>query len=168
MERIISNCPLCDTRTLHVSDDDASNFMQCIGCGYVSSDMFLGTKEDNAEYKKLDELLQAWVKETDGRLWIPIQMELPFGMLYPALVDNKMKWVFAQNIPIAEEEQKNHPIPGHEGKYYSSKYETDNPKMFDKYHEALREIQNHVQMETQKAMEKPPTKLDIPTLKKVK
>jgi len=170
VERIVSNCPLCGAHSLHVSNDDSSNFMQCISCGYVSSDMFLGTKEDNTEYKKLDELLQKWVKETEGRLWIPIQMTLPFGMLYPALVDNQMKWVFAQHIPIPEEEQKNYPIEGQEGKYYSSRYETDNPKMFNKYYEALQEIQEHVQMETQKAIDENKKNLteELPTLKKIK
>ena len=100
MENIVSNCPLCGEHSLHLSQDQELNFMQCISCGYVSSDKFKGTKDTNEEYKNLDELLQSWVQETENRLWIPIQMTLPFGMVYPALVDNNMKWIFAEKIEI--------------------------------------------------------------------
>ena len=54
MDSIVSNCPLCGKHSLHLSNDRELNFMQCINCGYVSSDKFLGTKENNEEYKKLD------------------------------------------------------------------------------------------------------------------
>jgi Zn ribbon nucleic-acid-binding protein len=150
-EQIISNCPLCGEHSLHLSNDKELQFMQCVHCGYVSSDKFLGTKEDNEEYKKLDELLQSWVKETEGRLWIPIQMTLPFGMVYPALVENEMKWIFAETQEIPEEDQKNYPIEGQEGKFYKTKYNTENPKMYDVYGEALSDIQKIIQQETQKA-----------------
>ena len=166
---IVSNCPLCGDHSLHLSEDKDLNFMQCINCGYVSSDKFKGTREDNEEYKKLDELLQSWVQETEGRLWIPIQMTLPFGMVYPALVDDEMKWVFAEMVEIPEEEQKNYPIPGDEGKFYTRKYETDQPKFYDTYALALREIQDIVQKETQKAVEqKEVPNITLPKLKKVK
>ena len=170
MEKIISNCPLCEEHSLHLSNDKELSFMQCVNCGYVSSDNFLGTREDNEEYKKLDELLQKWVKETEGRLWIPIQMTLPFGMIYPALVDNEMKWVFAEMIEIPEEEQKNYPIPNQEGKFYTQKYETENPKMYDKYAFALQAVQEKLQSETQKAVDKKGgiTTLKLPKLKKQK
>tara|TARA_R100001443_G_scaffold116844_1_gene138776 strand:- start:331 stop:837 length:507 start_codon:yes stop_codon:yes gene_type:complete len=168
MQNIVSNCPLCGEHSLHLSEDKELNFMQCVSCGYVSSDNFLGTKEDNEEYKKLDELLQKWVKETEGRLWIPIQMTLPFGMIYPALVDNEMKWVFAEMVDIPEKEQKNYPIEGQEGKFYTRKYETDNPKIYDIYAEALADVQKIIQAETQKAVEEQGVKeLKLPKLKKV-
>ena len=166
---IVSNCPLCQEHSLHLSSDVELNFMQCINCGYVSSDKFKGTKEDNEEYKKLDELLQSWVKETEGRLWIPIQMTLPFGMVYPALVDDEMKWVFAEMIDIPKEEQKNYPIEGQEGKFYTRKYETEEPKFYDDYASVLRDVQDIVQKETQKAIEKDGVKkVTLPKLKKVK
>ena len=184
MERqgIVSNCPLCedlenvdstlykgfekfkvlDDKRIELSQDQELNFMQCVNCGYVSSDKFLGTKEDNEEYKKLDELLQSWVKETEGRLWIPIQMTLPFGMIYPALVENEMKWIFAETQEIPEEERKNYPIEGQEGKFYDKKYNTENPKMYEIYAEALADVQSIIQRETQKAAQS--TGLKLPKL----
>tara|TARA_Y100000593_G_scaffold91800_1_gene181605 strand:- start:4613 stop:5158 length:546 start_codon:yes stop_codon:yes gene_type:complete len=177
-QNIISNCPLCGEHSLHLSDDKELQMMQCVSCGYVSSNKFLGTKEDNYEYQKLDKLLQSWVKETDGRLWIPIQLTLPFGMLYPALVDNEMKWVYSEMIDIPEEEQKNYPIPDQEGKFYKQKYETDNPEFFDKYSVAFRVVQDKLQELTQKAVDKGGiekiegkdmkiTELKLPKLKKM-
>ena len=150
---IISNCPLCEEHSLHASNDIEVGFMQCVNCGYVSSNKFLGTREDNEEYKKLDDLLKSWIKETEGRLWIPVQLTFPFGMLYPALVDDEMKWVFAEMIEIPEEEQKNYPIPDQEGKFYTQKYETENPTFYDKFSLALDEVQKKIQSETQKAVD---------------
>ena len=174
MGNVVSNCQLCGEHSLHLSNDTELNFMQCINCGYVSSDNFLGDKETNEEYKKLDKLLQSWVKETEGRLWIPIQMTLPFGMVYPALVDEKMKWVFAEMQEIPEEEQKNYPIPDQEGKFYTNKYNTDNPEFFDRYALALKRIQEIVQEETQKSINQSglnvqnSEEIKLPKLKKVK
>jgi|TARA_R100000234_G_C4976113_1_gene168521 Zn ribbon nucleic-acid-binding protein len=166
MQPIISNCPLCGEHSLHLSEDKELNFMQCVNCGYVSSDKFLGSKETNEEYSKLDELLQKWVKETENRLWIPIQMTLPFGMIYPALVDNEMKWIFADTQEIPEEERKNYPIEGQEGKFYDKKYNTENPKMYDIYAEALADVQKIIQEETQKAADNNTIDLKLPKLKK--
>ena len=169
MENIVSNCPLCEEHSLHLSNDKELNFMQCIACGYVSSDKFKGTIEENEEYKKLDELLQKWVKVTENRLWIPIQMTLPFGMLYPALVDDEMKWVFAKSLEIPKEEQEKYPIPGTEGEFYKMRYETDTPQFYEKYSEALSFVQEFIKSETEKsANESGVTKIKLPKLKKVK
>ena len=53
MNNIISNCPLCEEHSLHVIGEDNMEMQQCINCGYVSSPKFIGTKEDNEEYKNL-------------------------------------------------------------------------------------------------------------------
>tara|TARA_R100000315_G_C5200260_1_gene117662 strand:- start:136 stop:645 length:510 start_codon:yes stop_codon:yes gene_type:complete len=169
MENIVSNCPLCGEHSLHLSQDQELNFMQCISCGYVSSDKFKGTKDTNEEYKNLDELLQSWVQETENRLWIPIQMTLPFGMVYPALVDNDMKWVFAKTIEIPTEEQEKYPIPGQENKFYQTRYETESPDFFDKYSDVLSHVQSVLKSETQKAVDEGGvSKIKLPKLKKVK
>ena len=44
MNNIISNCLLCEERSLHVIEQGETKLMQCINCGYTSSDKFLGTK----------------------------------------------------------------------------------------------------------------------------
>jgi len=47
MNNIISNCPLCEEHSLHITEQNELKLMQCIHCGYASTDKFLGTKENN-------------------------------------------------------------------------------------------------------------------------
>ena len=58
--QIVSNCSLCEEHSLHVLEQEESKLMQCIHCGYVSTDKFLGTKEDNEEYQKLTDDMKEW------------------------------------------------------------------------------------------------------------
>ena len=41
---IVSNCPLCEEHGLHVMGEENGKIMQCLSCGYVSSEKFVGTK----------------------------------------------------------------------------------------------------------------------------
>ena len=174
-QNILTNCPLCEGHSLHLSGDKELNFMQCINCGYVSHDKMLGDKENNEEYKKLDDLLKTWVKESNNghqkRFWIPIQITLPFGTLYPAYVDDKKKWVFANAIPIPKEEQKDYPIPGTKNAFYDFKYETEKCDFFDNFSDAFLHMQSKMKKENEKVENKKEenTTIDIklPKLKKV-
>ena len=38
-------------------------------------------KERASIFKKLDVDLQSWCKEDNGRIWLPVQFTLPFGIL---------------------------------------------------------------------------------------
>ena len=53
--KIVSNCPLCEDKSLHVLEEDGIGTQQCINCGYVSSDKYIGTKDNNKYYKDLPE-----------------------------------------------------------------------------------------------------------------
>ena len=104
---IVSNCPLCEEKSLHIIGGGSTmETQQCISCGYASSDKFIGAKENNELYKTLPEEMQSWSKEANGRVWIPSMITLPFGTLYPVNVDGEMKWASADMIDIPEKEQK--------------------------------------------------------------
>ena len=137
--KIISNCPLCEEKSLHVIEEDGIGTQQCINCGYATTSRFIGTKEDNEMYKTLPEEMQDWSKEANGRIWIPSMMTLPFGTLYPTNVGGEMKWGFAEMVTIPEEEQKNYPIENGEG-YYKQMYDTDNAKIYDVFLDAMVEM----------------------------
>ena len=122
MTKIISNCVLCEEKSLHVIEEDGIGTQQCINCGYASTSKFIGTKEDNEMYKTLPEEMQSWSKEQNGRIWIPSMMTLPFGTLYPENIDGEMKWSFAEMVDIPEEEQKN--FPDGNGGFFNQKYDT--------------------------------------------
>jgi len=137
---IISNCPLCEEKSLHAIGDKNAQTQQCINCGYVTAEKFKGTKEDNETYKQLPEEMQSWSKEANGNIWIPSMITLPFGTLYPTNIDGEMKWAFAEMVSIPEEEQKNYPIEGDTEGYYTQKYDTDNQKIFDEFILAMAEM----------------------------
>jgi len=164
--QIISNCPLCEEHSLHVTDTNEQNnlkLMQCIHCGYVSTDKFLGTKEDNEEYQKLTDEMKEWAVENDGRIWTPSMITLPMGMLYPFNDEDKnMKWGYAKMIDIPKEEQKNYPVPNQEGVFYKKTYDVDNAKIYDIFFDAML----YVNEESKKHQE--PSKIKLPKLKKVK
>ena len=73
--------------------------------------------------------MQSWSKESNGNIWIPSMITLPFGTLYPTNVDGEMKWGYSEMVSIPEEEQKNYPDGN--GGYYKQKYDTDNQKIYD-------------------------------------
>jgi len=136
--KIISNCPLCEERALHVIEEDGIGTQQCISCGYATTSNFIGTKEDNEVFKTLPEEMQSWSKEANDRIWIPSMMTLPFGTLYPTNIDGEMKWGFAEMVDIPEEEQKNY--PDETGGFYKQMYDTENAKIYDVFLDAMIEM----------------------------
>ena len=143
---IVSNCKLCEEHSLHIVGEESNRVMQCINCGYASSDRFVGDPKDSQVYKDLTEDMQSWVKETDNRFWIPSIMTLPFGMLYPFNDSGKMKWAFAEMVDVPEEEQKNYPIENGDG-FYKQRYDTDNQKVYDIFLDAMVEMNSRAKVD---------------------
>ena len=136
--KIVSNCPLCEEKSLHVIEEDGIGTQQCISCGYATTNKLIGTKEDNEMFKTLSEEMQSWSKEVNGQVWIPSMITLPFGTLYPVNIDGEMKWGFAEMVDIPEEEQKNY--PDERGGYFKQRYDTDNQKIYDIFLDAMVEM----------------------------
>tara|TARA_Y100000034_G_C6841221_1_gene380644 strand:+ start:615 stop:1076 length:462 start_codon:yes stop_codon:yes gene_type:complete len=138
--KIVSNCPLCEEHSLHAIGDKEAQTQQCINCGYVTANKFIGTKKDNEMYKTLPEEMQSWSKEANGMIWIPSMITLPFGTLYPTNAGGEMKWGFAEMVDIPEDEQKDYPIEGVEEGYYTQRYDTENAKIYDVFLDAMVEM----------------------------
>ena len=135
MMKIVSNCPLCGEKSLHVMEQDGIGTQQCINCGMATSSNFMGTKKDNETFETLPDEMKSWSKEANGRILIPSMITLPFGTLYPVNIDGEMKWGF----DIPEEEQKNYPKENGDG-LHTMKYDTDNQKVYDKFLYAMDEM----------------------------
>ena len=159
---IISNCPLCEEKSLHVIGDKPAQTQQCINCGYATTDKFIGSIKDNEMYKTLPEEMQSWAKEENDRIWIPSMITLPFGTIYPINVENEMKWACAEMVDIPKEKQEKYPVEGQEGKFHTKKYDTDNQKIFDNFIGAMAEM-------NQKAKDNniSEKKIKLPKLKKI-
>ena len=138
MKDIISNCPVCKERALHVAGTEKAQVMQCINCGYTTSTKFKGIKSDNEEFKKLGEEMKNWAKEENGHIWIPSVITLPIGMLYPINIKKEMKWAFAPMVEIPEDERKN--FPNEQGGFYERKIDTDNAVVYDLFIEGMTKI----------------------------
>ena len=165
--KIISNCPLCEEHGLHVIEDsNIDKVMQCLNCGYVSSNKFIGTKKDNEEYQKLTDEMKEWCIENDNRLWLPTMLTLPVGTLYPKNIDNlvnhqvEMKWAWSPMVDIPEEERHNY--PDDKGGFYNRRFDTDNVIIYDNFLDAMVEIRKII-----KENKPEPTKLKLPKLKKL-
>ena len=170
---IVSNCPLCDEHSLHILGKDETQTQQCINCGYVTAEKFKLNgvkKEEQKEYKTLTDDMKRWTKESNERLWIPTIMTLPIGMLYPQNVDNmvnhktEMKWYFAEMIEIHEDDRKNYPVEGQDGKFYERRIDVENAKLYETFLEGMAEVNNRLKEEN-KPKE---TKLKLPKLNKIK
>ena len=161
MNNIISNCPLCEERALHVIGEKESTIQQCIWCGYVSSEKYKGTRESNEEFDKLTDEMKSWAKEIDERIWIPSIFTLPDGLIYPSDIDGVMKWNLAEMVDIPEEEQKNYPVEGQEGVYHNRMYDTDNATVYENFYEAMSEVNERAKKKGSKEV-----KLELPKLSK--
>ena len=170
---IVSNCVLCDEKSLHIIGEGNLETQQCINCGYVTSEKFKLNgvkKEEHEEYKKLTKDMQGWIKVKNDRIWIPTIMTLPIGMLYPQNVDNlvnhktEMRWYFAEMITIPEDERKNY--PNEKDGFYEKRIDTDNPKIYDTFLEGMVEINRRLKELEQEEQQKT-TKIKLPKLKKL-
>ena len=137
--KIVIDCPLCEENELQVLKDEGKELMQCISCGYSTSDSMMGTKEDCENFKGMDSNLRGWAKEAKGYVWVPTVLNLEIGILYPSGDGNKeLIWAFAPLIHISEEEQKNYPVG--DGTFYKTRYDTEKEIHFDGFAKGLLEI----------------------------
>tara|TARA_R100001509_G_scaffold103276_1_gene60775 strand:- start:619 stop:1071 length:453 start_codon:yes stop_codon:yes gene_type:complete len=140
MKDLVSNCFLCEEKSLHVAGNEEAQVMQCINCGYTTSTKFTGTKQTNEEFKKLGEDMQSWAVEKNGKIWIPSIITLPIGMLYPINIKKELKWAFAPMVEIPEQERVN--FPNEKGGFYDKKIDTDNSTIYDLFIEGISEVNN--------------------------
>ena len=159
--KIVSTCPLCEEKSLHVIEEDGIGTQQCINCGYATTNKFVGTKEDNEVYKTLPEEMQSWSKEVNGRIWIPSMITLPFGTLYPTNINGEMKWAFAEMVDIPEEEQENYPREDGNG-FHTKKYDMENQKIYDIFLEAMAGMNERARQNST-----PESKIKLPKLTRV-
>ena len=135
MKDVVGNCFLCEDHSLHVIGREGVQVMQCISCGYVTSTKYMGSREENEEYKKLPEDMKKWSKWENNRTWIPTIITLPVGMLYPIDDNKNMKWSFAPMVEISQDEKEKY--KNSEGGYYEKRIDVENPKIYDEFFEVM-------------------------------
>jgi|TARA_R110001583_G_scaffold18703_3_gene74121 hypothetical protein len=166
--KIISNCSLCEERSLHVIGEGEIQTQQCINCGYVTSEkLTLNGKslEEHTEYLKLTDDMKSWLVVKNDRIWLPTLMILPIGMLHPDNIDKKMKWCFSPMTDIPEEEQKNFPREDGNG-FHTRRMDTDNPKIYDTFLFAISEVNRRMKEDVSTESTGESKKIKLPKIKK--
>ena len=150
------DCTLCKgKRSVFLLSGDKLKTMQCLSCGYASSDRYLGTPEDSETYKKLNSDMQKMAILESDRIWIPSLLTLPGGLVSPINVEDKLLWSVVPAVDIAEEEQENY--PNGEGGFYKKRYDNTQTELFDSFSGAFKKV----------TAKKPnEVKLELPKLKK--
>ena len=134
MEKVIE-CPQCnDTdRCFEDVQDTFSSFM-CFNCGYMSHSNY--TEEKISEIQHTSQLIRDLAYKDDDRdiYWYPSVVNMgKLGIIYPDGLPDNWNWKFAKVVEVSEEEQKNYPIPGKDGEYYTERLDVDNSEEFGQY-----------------------------------
>ena len=134
MEKVIE-CPLCSDKDRCFEDvqDTFSSFM-CFNCGYMSHSNY--TEDKVSEIQHTSQLIRDLAFKDDDRdiYWYPSVVNMgKLGIIYPDGLPHDWNWKFAKVTQVSEEEQKNYPIPGKDGEYYTERLDVDNAQEFGQF-----------------------------------
>ena len=134
MERVI-DCPVCfDTDACFEDIQEKFKSYMCFNCGFMSSSYY---KKDTVkevegmvklvdELKVFDEERQIW--------WYPSVLNMgPKGIIFPEGNPDNWIWKYARVVEVSEEEQKQYPIPGKDGEFYTEKLDVENAQSYGQY-----------------------------------
>ena len=134
MERVI-DCPICyDTDACFEDIQEKFKSYMCFNCGFMSSSYYKKDTVKEAEgmvklvdeLKTFDEERQIW--------WYPSVLNMgPKGIIFPEGNPNNWTWKYAKVVSVPEEEQKQYPIPGKDGEFYTEKLDVENAKEYGQY-----------------------------------
>jgi hypothetical protein len=114
--------------------NEVSNYMS-LSCGFITNTLM---KEGEELYEQSIETVPelykdlAWTDPETGMVWLPNTINVEdVGMVFP-YGTNKDNWTWAavKAVKISEEERKNHPIPGQEGKFREYKMDMSTMENF--------------------------------------
>ncbi len=132
---LISNCMLCGEHGLHAIGEGKALMFQCLNCGYMSNEQLNG-KIDNEFFKEMGDTIKKWAKYTEDRIWIPVQLTLPIGAIFPVDHKGDMKWAFVKVVDISEDERGKEQLHNEEH-LYNKKFDEENPELFDTFLEGF-------------------------------
>lgn len=146
MEKIV--CPVCKVNFCYKDDypDGGEGFL-CYNCGMTSNNKLIpeseylekamiSTPEFINDNKFLDEKRNIY--------WFLSTVRTVHGIVFPEPDDSLVgwHWTVAKVVAISEEEQKNYPIPGKPGEFYTNRLAIENVVNFrkNKFYDACQEL----------------------------
>jgi len=146
MSSIVTNCPLCEEKGLHIHGEGESDTRQCINCGYATNNTLKGVKEENNKFNQFSEFIKKHSKEASEHIWFPTMINLPIGSLYPIEEGEILKWAYVKMIDIPESEQKNYPDETNPGDFLTKTLDYENQEIFDEYIFGLAKIRDEANL----------------------
>ena len=129
------NCPICKSKNCFESiDKDVTSYL-CLSCGYTSNSLL---KQESDTLEEVIKTTPQLVKDlqiydfTRELYWIPTVINMgDRGIIYPEGTTDSWKWKYAKVVDISEERQKDYPVPGTEGRYYTTMLDVENAEEFE-------------------------------------
>ena len=134
MERVIT-CPHCfDSDSCFEDVQETFSSFMCFNCGMMSHSGYTEDKIDSIQHTS--QLIRDLAFKDDERdiYWYPSVVNMgKLGIIYPDGLPHDWNWKFAKVTQVNEEEQKNYPIPGKDGEYYTERLDVDNAQEFGQF-----------------------------------
>ena len=129
------DCPVCESKNcFETTENDITTYL-CLRCGYTSNSLL---KQDS---KSLEEVMKTtpqlakdlqiydYIREL---YWIPTVINMgDRGIIYPEGTADSWKWKYAKVTDVPKESQKDYPIPGKDGEYYTTMLDVENAEEFE-------------------------------------
>ena len=133
METKIS-CPVCKSKNCFESIDKDVTCYLCLSCGYTSNSLL---KQDSDTLEEVMITTPQLVKDlqvydfTREIYWLPTVINMgDRGIIYPEGTTDSWKWRYAKVVDVPEASQKDFPIPGADGEYYTTMLDVENAEEF--------------------------------------
>ena len=128
------NCPVCKSKNCFESTEKDITSYLCLRCGYTSNSLL---KQDSESLEKILATTPKLAKDlqrydfTRELYWIPTVINMgDRGIIYPEGTADSWKWKYAKVTDVPKESQKDYPIPGKDGEYYTTMLDVENAEEF--------------------------------------
>jgi len=128
------DCSVCKSKNCFESiDKDVTSYL-CLSCGYTSNSLLKQGSDSLEEVMKTTPQIVKDLQIYDFAreiYWIPTVINMgDRGIIYPEGTTDNWKWKYAKVVDISEELQKDYPIPGTDGEYYTTMLDVENAEEF--------------------------------------
>ena len=127
-------CPICKSKNCFESiEKDVISYL-CLSCGYTSNSLL---KQESDTLEEVMKTTPQLVKDlqvydfTREIYWLPTVINMgDRGIIYPEGTTDSWKWKYAKVVDVTEASQKDYPIPGTDGEYYTTMLDVENAEEF--------------------------------------
>ena len=128
------NCPNCKSKNCFESIDKSVTTYLCLSCGYTSNTLLKQGTDSLEEVMKTTPQLVKNLQIYDFTreiYWLPTVINMgDRGIIYPEGTTDSWKWRYAKVVDVPEASQKDYPVPGTDGEYYTTMLDVENAEEF--------------------------------------